>query len=49
MDEVVDQPRYRVLAQQIADVEWTKYDQIADENCLDIASGCDDPSREWQK
>ncbi|MEE4209108.1 MAG: ATP-dependent helicase [Parvularcula sp.] len=37
-DEVVDQHRYRVLAQQMADAAETEEDQIAAEKCLEIAS-----------
>lgn len=37
-DEVVDQHRYRVLAQQMADAADTEEDQIAAEKCLEIAS-----------
>ncbi|MDA8586530.1 UvrD-helicase domain-containing protein [Rhodobacteraceae bacterium] len=37
-DEVVDQHRYRALAQQMADAAETEEDQIAAEKCLEIAS-----------
>ena len=37
-DEVVDQHRYRELAQQMADAAETEEDKIAAEKCLEIAS-----------